>query len=146
MAKPGVSGPDRPEGSLVQLKMGKIKRLAWWLCFLGACALVPVSGSGELRRLAEAHHGEYHDRNFSFDLVIWDRIFGTYAACDAATLPAVPLGLDDSPFNSDDTIKGVLRDYFLTTLSVFWRALRAGGKAWLPAGLNRKRTPGATAA
>lgn len=102
--------------------------------------------SPRMHRLHHARAPEYHDRNFSFDLVIWDRLFGTYATCDAATARTVPLGLDDNPFNGDATIKGVLRDYFLTTLTVFWRALRAGGKAWLPASMRRERGPGATAA
>jgi hypothetical protein len=65
--------------------------------------------------------------------VIWDRLFGTYATCDAAAAGRLSLGLDENPFNGDRTIKGVLRDYFLTTYIVFWQALRAGPKAWLPA-------------
>jgi hypothetical protein len=45
---------------------------------------------------------------------------------------AVPLGLDENPFNHASTLKGVLRDYFLTSYMVFWRALRDGSRAWVP--------------
>jgi sterol desaturase/sphingolipid hydroxylase (fatty acid hydroxylase superfamily) len=101
--------------------------------------------SPRMHRLHHAAAPEYHDKNFSSDLVIWDRLFGTYASCDAATLPIVPLGLDDNPFNSSSTVGGVLRDYFVTTLTVFWRALRTGIKAWVPARLSRDRGLGASA-
>jgi hypothetical protein len=40
--------------------------------------------------------------------------------------------LDDNPFNRTATLQGVLRDYFLTSYLVFWRALRDGLRAWLP--------------
>jgi sterol desaturase/sphingolipid hydroxylase (fatty acid hydroxylase superfamily) len=89
--------------------------------------------SPRMHRLHHATAPEYHDKNFTFDLVIWDRLFGTYATCDAAALGTVSLGLDDNPFNNGGTIKGALRDYFLTTYIVFWHALRTGVKAWLPA-------------
>jgi sterol desaturase/sphingolipid hydroxylase (fatty acid hydroxylase superfamily) len=89
--------------------------------------------SPRMHRLHHATSPEYHNRNFTFDLVIWDRLFGTYASCDARTAAALPLGLTDSPFNSSATFKGVLRDYFLTTYGVFWQALRKGFKAWRPA-------------
>jgi hypothetical protein len=72
-------------------------------------------------------------------LVIWDRLFGTYATCDAAAAPGISLGLDDNPFNNDSSIKGILRDYFLTTYIVFWQALRKGFKAWLPARFSREQ-------
>jgi sterol desaturase/sphingolipid hydroxylase (fatty acid hydroxylase superfamily) len=88
--------------------------------------------SPRMHRLHHARAAEYHDKNFTFDLVIWDRIFGTYATCGAADVSAIPLGLDDNPFNHTDTVKGVLRDYFLTPYIVFWRALKDGVKAWLP--------------
>jgi sterol desaturase/sphingolipid hydroxylase (fatty acid hydroxylase superfamily) len=88
--------------------------------------------SPRMHRLHHARAAEYHDKNFTFDLVIWDRMFGTYAACDVAEVRTVPLGLDDNPFNQASTLKGVLRDYFLTSYSVFWRALRDGSRAWLP--------------
>jgi sterol desaturase/sphingolipid hydroxylase (fatty acid hydroxylase superfamily) len=88
--------------------------------------------SPRMHRLHHARAAEYHDKNFTFDLVIWDRIFGTYATCEAADVRAIPLGLDDNPFNHTDTVKGVLRDYFLTPYIVFWRALKDGVKAWLP--------------
>jgi sterol desaturase/sphingolipid hydroxylase (fatty acid hydroxylase superfamily) len=88
--------------------------------------------SPRMHRLHHARDAKYHDRNFTFDLVIWDRIFGTYATCEATEVSAVPIGLDDNPFNHTDTVKGVLRDYFLTPYIVFWRALKGGVKAWLP--------------
>jgi sterol desaturase/sphingolipid hydroxylase (fatty acid hydroxylase superfamily) len=88
--------------------------------------------SPRMHRLHHAKAAEYHDTNFTFDLVIWDRIFGTYATCEAADVSAVPIGLDDNPFNHTDTVKGVLRDYFLTPYIVFWKALKDGVKAWLP--------------
>ena len=88
--------------------------------------------SPRLHRLHHARAAEYHDKNFTFDLVIWDRIFGTYATCTAAEASAVPLGLDDNPFNRTSTVKDVLRDYFLTSYVVFWQALKAGVGAWLP--------------
>ena len=80
--------------------------------------------SPNMHRLHHAQAAEYHDRNFGFDLVIWDRIFGTYAASDAVTdIMAIPLGLDENPFNRQTTIKGALREYFLTTYGVFFREL-----------------------
>ena len=88
--------------------------------------------SPRMHRLHHAREAEYHDKNFTFDLVIWDRIFGTYATCEAADVSAVPIGLDDNPFSHSGTVKGVLRDYFLTPYIVFWRALREGVKAWRP--------------
>jgi hypothetical protein len=75
----------------------------------------------------------YHDKNFTFDFVIWDRLFGTYAACDSAVdLATIPLGLEENPFNGRTSISGVLRNYFLTTYIVFWRELRKGFTAWMP--------------
>jgi sterol desaturase/sphingolipid hydroxylase (fatty acid hydroxylase superfamily) len=84
-------------------------------------------------RMHRIHHSSstlHHTRNFSFDLVLWDRIFGTYFHCDNAA--QIPVGLADNPFNSSESLKGVLRDYFLTTYAEFWRAVREGHKAWLP--------------
>jgi sterol desaturase/sphingolipid hydroxylase (fatty acid hydroxylase superfamily) len=89
--------------------------------------------SPRMHRLHHATAPAYHNKNFTFDLVIWDRLFGTYATCDAEAAGSLSLGLDENPFNSSGTIKGVLRDYFLTTYIVFWHALRTGLKAWLPA-------------
>jgi sterol desaturase/sphingolipid hydroxylase (fatty acid hydroxylase superfamily) len=94
--------------------------------------------SPRMHRLHHAKAAEYHDKNFTFDLVIWDRIFGTYAACDAAEISAIPLGLDDNPFNSSAAVKSVLRDYFLTSYIVFWQALRNGIRAWMPPRPGRK--------
>jgi sterol desaturase/sphingolipid hydroxylase (fatty acid hydroxylase superfamily) len=84
-------------------------------------------------RMHRVHHctlPSYYNRNFSFDLVLWDRMFGTYALCeDAAQLP---IGLVNNPFNSGGSFKEVLRDYFLTTYIEFWQAVRKGPRAWLP--------------
>ena len=88
--------------------------------------------SPRMHRLHHAKAPEYHNKNFTFDLVIWDRIFGTYATCDAAEVDAISLGLDDNPFNGGDSIRSVLRAYFLTSYVVFWQALRNGIKAWMP--------------
>jgi sterol desaturase/sphingolipid hydroxylase (fatty acid hydroxylase superfamily) len=85
-------------------------------------------------RMHRVHHSSspaYYNRNFSFDLVLWDRLFGTYALCDDAA--QLSIGLVDNPFNSSGSLKGVLRDYFLTTYVEFWHAVRKGPKAWLPA-------------
>src|SRR5215470_15643297 len=35
--------------------MGKIKRIAWWLGFLFACAVLVVSGSGQLAQFTAGH-------------------------------------------------------------------------------------------
>jgi sterol desaturase/sphingolipid hydroxylase (fatty acid hydroxylase superfamily) len=88
--------------------------------------------SPRMHRLHHAMDPRYYNRNYTFDLVIWDRLFGTYASCDAKTADTIRLGLEDSPFNSGRAIKCVLRDYFLTPYIVFWRELRKGLKAWLP--------------
>jgi sterol desaturase/sphingolipid hydroxylase (fatty acid hydroxylase superfamily) len=87
--------------------------------------------SPQMHRIHHCNSPVYYNRNFSFDLVLWDRIFGTYVHCDHAA--QLPVGLVDNPFNSSDSIKGVLRDYFLTTYMELWRALRKGHMAWLPA-------------
>jgi sterol desaturase/sphingolipid hydroxylase (fatty acid hydroxylase superfamily) len=89
--------------------------------------------SPRMHRLHHATNSEYYNKNFTFDLVLWDRLFGTYAACDAAGLGGISLGLDHGPFNSGRSIGAVLRDYFLTTYVVLWRELRKGPTAWLPA-------------
>ncbi len=88
--------------------------------------------SPRMHRLHHATSGSYFNKNFTFDLVIWDRLFGTYAACEEQALPALSLGVSDSPFNSGRSIKSVLRDYFVTSYVVFWRALRQGGRVWVP--------------
>jgi sterol desaturase/sphingolipid hydroxylase (fatty acid hydroxylase superfamily) len=87
--------------------------------------------SPRMHRLHHCASPAYHNRNFSFDLVLWDRLFGSYAMCD--DVARQPVGLIDNPFNSSDSLKGVLRDYFLTPYVEFWRAVRVGLKAWLPA-------------
>jgi sterol desaturase/sphingolipid hydroxylase (fatty acid hydroxylase superfamily) len=89
--------------------------------------------SPRMHRLHHATSPAYHNRNFTFDLVIWDRLFGTYAACGAEAATNLPLGLDDNPFNGRGTITDALRGYFLTPYLVFWHELRNGFKAWLPA-------------
>lgn len=89
--------------------------------------------SPAMHRLHHAKSPSYHDRNFTFDLVLWDRLFGTYAACPPDTDPlTIPLGLDENPFNSHDTVGGALREYFLSTYLVFWQELRKGSRAWMP--------------
>jgi sterol desaturase/sphingolipid hydroxylase (fatty acid hydroxylase superfamily) len=95
--------------------------------------------SPRMHRLHHAASRDYHDKNFTFDLVIWDRLFGTYATCDASAIADIPLGLDDNPFNTRASVVGVLRNYFLTPYWVFWQELRKGFKAWLPARLNREQ-------
>lgn len=96
--------------------------------------------SPRMHRLHHAQSPRYHDRNFTFDLVIWDRLFGTYAACPPGTdLLSIPLGIEANPFNRDDTIRGALREYFLGTYLEFWQELRNGARAWLPARLAARR-------
>jgi len=89
--------------------------------------------SPRMHRLHHARSPSYHDKNFTFDLVLWDRLFGTYAACLADMDPlTIPLGLEENPFNAHDTVGGALREYFLSTYLVFWRELRKGLRAWIP--------------
>ncbi|HZT04078.1 MAG TPA: sterol desaturase family protein [Steroidobacteraceae bacterium] len=96
--------------------------------------------SPRMHRLHHARSPSYHDRNFTFDLVIWDRLFGTYAACAPDTDPrTIPLGLEDNPFNAHDTVGGALREYFLGTYLVFFQELRNGLCAWIPARQVRER-------
>ncbi len=90
--------------------------------------------SPRMHRLHHAKSPGYHDKNFTFDLVIWDRLFGTYVACAPDTDPlAIPLGLEENPFNRQDTVGGALREYFVGTYLEFWQELRNGVRAWLPA-------------
>jgi sterol desaturase/sphingolipid hydroxylase (fatty acid hydroxylase superfamily) len=90
--------------------------------------------SPRMHRLHHAASAEYHDKNYTFDLVLWDRLFGTYATCGSDAVENISLGLDeDNPFNGDKTAKAVVRNYFLTPYIVFFQALRAGFGAWLPA-------------
>ncbi len=95
--------------------------------------------SPRMHRLHHATNPEYYNKNFTFDLVIWDRLFGTYATCEAARLGTISTGLDHSPFNSGRSIGALLRDYFVTTYVVFWHELRKGSAAWRPA--RPARTP-----
>jgi sterol desaturase/sphingolipid hydroxylase (fatty acid hydroxylase superfamily) len=89
--------------------------------------------SPRMHRLHHARSPRYRDSNFTFDLVLWDRLFGTYAACARDTDPrAIPLGLEENPFNRHDTLGGALREYFLSTYLEFWRELRKGLRAWTP--------------
>jgi sterol desaturase/sphingolipid hydroxylase (fatty acid hydroxylase superfamily) len=97
--------------------------------------------SPRMHRLHHASAPEYHDKNFTFDFVIWDRLFGTYASCAAEQLPDIPLGLEANPFNNDNSVEGVLREYFLTTCLVFWQELRRGVRAWLPLQTGNARIP-----
>lgn len=86
-------------------------------------------------RMHRLHHlvaPEYHDRNFTFDLVIWDRLFGTYASCDGRTLDALALGLEHNRFNTGASLACMLRDYLLTPYRLAWEALEGGARAWVP--------------
>ena len=89
--------------------------------------------SPRMHRLHHATSPNYHNKNFTFDLVIWYRLFGTYAALDATAATQLPLGLDDNPFNKGGTTVAALGDYFLTPYVVFWRELQRNFKSWLPA-------------
>jgi sterol desaturase/sphingolipid hydroxylase (fatty acid hydroxylase superfamily) len=89
--------------------------------------------SPRMHRLHHARSASYHDKNFTFDLVIWDRLFGTYAACAPGTDPlTIPLGLEENPFNAHRTVGEALREYFLSTCVVFFQELRKGLLAWIP--------------
>jgi sterol desaturase/sphingolipid hydroxylase (fatty acid hydroxylase superfamily) len=88
--------------------------------------------SPRMHRLHHAASAEYHNKNFTFDFVLWDRLFGTYATCESDAVENISLGLADNPFNGDKTAKAVMRNYFLTPYIVFFQALRAGFGAWLP--------------
>lgn len=96
-----------------------------------------------MHRLHHARSADYHDRNFTFDLVLWDRLFGTYVACPPGTDPlTIPLGLEQNPFNHHEGIGGALREYFLSTYREFWLELRNGARAWLPARSAARRRMG----
>ena len=74
--------------------MRVLKTLSWSLGLLLASARIVVPP--RMHRLHHARPASYHDRNFTFDLVIWDRLFGTYAACAPGTDPlTLPLGLEE---------------------------------------------------
>jgi sterol desaturase/sphingolipid hydroxylase (fatty acid hydroxylase superfamily) len=88
--------------------------------------------SPRMHRLHHAKSPEYHNKNFSFELVMWDRLFGTYASCGAAEVSGIPLGLEDNPFNRQTTLAGTLREYFVNTYWVFWLELKRGIAAWIP--------------
>jgi sterol desaturase/sphingolipid hydroxylase (fatty acid hydroxylase superfamily) len=89
--------------------------------------------SPRMHRLHHAVSPDYHNKNFSNDLVIWDRLFGTYASCDPAVdVTSIPVGICNNPFNNRPTIVGSLREYFVTTYVVFWQELRKSAKACLP--------------
>jgi len=89
--------------------------------------------SPRMHRLHHATSRRYHNTNFTFDLVIWDRLFGTYAACDTTSVTDFKLGLDDNPFSGRGTAMSTLSDYFLTPYVIFWHELQNGFKAWIPA-------------
>ena len=88
--------------------------------------------SPRMHRLHHATSPRYHNTNFTFDFVIWDRLFGTYASCDAAAVNQLALGLDDNPFNTGGSLGSVLRAYLITPYLEFWRAASNGLPAWLP--------------
>ncbi|MBV9620780.1 MAG: sterol desaturase family protein, partial [Gammaproteobacteria bacterium] len=86
--------------------------------------------SPHMHRLHHATEARYHDKNFGNDVVIWDRLFGTYVRCDPTQDPAsVPIGLEQNPFNRRDSLLGSVQEYFITTLVVFWRELNRGRTA-----------------
>jgi hypothetical protein len=86
-----------------------------------------------MHRLHHATAPAYHNKNFTFDLVIWDRLFGTYAACEPEVdVRDIRVGLHENPFNRHPTTGGVLREYFITTLVLFWQELRKGISACRP--------------
>lgn len=96
--------------------------------------------SPRMHRLHHAKSPIYHDKNFTFDLVLWDRLFGTYAVCPPDTDPmTIPLGLEENPFNAHDGAGGALREYFLSTYLVFWQEVRKGLPAWTPQPLQQLR-------
>lgn len=89
--------------------------------------------SPRMHRLHHAKSPAFHDKNFTFDWVLWDRLFGTYATCEPETdVLAIPLGLEENPFNAHINVGGALREYFLSTYLVFWQELRKGLRAWRP--------------
>jgi sterol desaturase/sphingolipid hydroxylase (fatty acid hydroxylase superfamily) len=96
--------------------------------------------SPRMHRLHHAMSPAYYNKNFTFDFVFWDRLFGTYASCDAQVAASIPLGLADNPFSSGGTVSGPLRDYFLTPYLVLWQELRRGLKAWQPMPLQGPRS------
>ena len=143
--RPGLAGPFFA-AVLLYLIYDTFMAINGYLCHSNLTAGYGWIGrwlivSPRMHRLHHAVTPAYYNKNFSFDLVIWDRLFGTYAeygpGTDAAT---IPVGLNNNPFNNQDTTVGVLREYFLTTYVVFWReaqealqgvfatALRLGGK------------------
>ena len=81
--------------------------------------------SPRMHRLHHAAAARYHDRNFGFDLVIWDRLFGTYIECEPEVdLNNLALGLETNHFNRRGTLAGILREYFVTTYLLLWNELR----------------------
>jgi sterol desaturase/sphingolipid hydroxylase (fatty acid hydroxylase superfamily) len=101
--------------------------------WVGRWLIVPP----RMHRLHHAMKPEYYNKNFSNDLVIWDRLFGTYARRDSPGGPvALPIGLEDNPFNHADSLAASLREYFVTTYLVFSRELSRGVVALMPARLR----------
>lgn len=89
--------------------------------------------SPRMHRLHHAMTPNYYNRNFGNDLAIWDRLFGTYAMCEAdVDVTSIAVGLNDNPFNQQPTLGGVLREYFLKTYWVCWQELRRGFAALVP--------------
>lgn len=99
--------------------------------------------SPRMHRLHHATQPQYHNSNFTFDLVLWDRLFGTYANCDLAQIKRISIGLDENPFNGGAAVRHVLRDYLVTPYRVLWKELRTGMRAWIPA--QSQRLPVVTA-
>lgn len=88
--------------------------------------------SPRMHRLHHATDPKYYNKNFTFDLVLWDRLFGSYATCEAGAIRGIALGLNNNPFNTGPSLKQVFADYFLKTFLVLWRELRTGLAAWRP--------------
>ncbi len=89
--------------------------------------------SPHMHRIHHATEARYHDKNFGNDVVIWDRLFGTYVRCPPTENPlTVPIGLEHNPFNRRDSLLGSIQEYFITTLVVFWNELTKGGTALRP--------------
>jgi sterol desaturase/sphingolipid hydroxylase (fatty acid hydroxylase superfamily) len=80
------------------------------------------------------HHSslpQHWDKNFSVDLILWDRLFGTYVECGSEEDP--PLGFANNMYNRQNP----LIDYFWLPVRDFGRAvvkLARGEMAWIRRG------------
>jgi sterol desaturase/sphingolipid hydroxylase (fatty acid hydroxylase superfamily) len=77
------------------------------------------------------HHSslpQHWDKNFSVDLIIWDRLFGTYFECGSEEDP--PLGFANNMYNQQNP----LIDYLWLPVRDFGRAvvkLARGEMGWI---------------